>query len=195
MRNLSPTLFLALILAAGMAIPLRADYLKNTDFKEGFEGWHGDAEVVFLKPDGTEGQETDTDAILVIKVPLSKGSSRAVYQEFETRDKPTDLHIKVDVFASSDFKRSKFADDYSINWRAGGTWYWSAIAIPNVDFWIRGGGSSWFYKLANLKPGAWVTVDGSFEGLPGDEDRVVNFCVPPGDGIIYLKNPVVEPQS
>ena len=184
---------LALILTASMAVTLRANFLDNSDFKEDMSSWHGDGSAAFLKPDGTEGDESDPGVIPVIKLKTSPGETRLVYQEFETPDKPTTLHVKVDVFASADFKRSAHASDYTINWKAGGTWYWSAIAIPNVDFWIRGGGSSWFYKLANLKPGTWTTVDGRFEGLPEDQDRVVNFCIPCGEGTVYHKNPVVEP--
>ena len=183
---------LATLLASAPALPLPATYLINSDLKESIAGWSGDGESKFLKPDGLEGDETDPGAIPVIKLDLSRGSPRAVYQEFVTRDKPTNLHIKVDVFASLDFQRSKFPSDYTITWKPGGTWYWSAIAIPSVDFWIRGG-PGWFYKLTSLKPGKWVTVNGSFEGLSSDENRVVNFCVPPGEGAVYLKNAVVTP--
>ena len=180
---------------AGLSLfSVRADnFLKNADLKGGIAGWHGDGEPALLKADGTEGADGDANVTPVIKIPLSSGDSRTVYQEISTRDLPTTMHVKVEVFASSDFKRSTRADDYSIDWKPGGTWYWSAIAIPNVDFWIRGGGNNgWFYKLASLKPGAWITVDGRFEGLHLDEDSVVTFCAPPGHGTVYIKNPLAE---
>jgi hypothetical protein len=189
-------LIVTTILAGLMVVSLRADnYLTNADLKDGVAGWHGDGQATFLKPDGTEGADGDPGVIPVIKVTLSSGESHFVYQEISTRDKPTAMHVKVEVFASSDFQRSTHADDYTIQWKPGGTWYWSAIAVPSVDFWIRGGSSnSWFYKLSNLKPGTWTTVDGHFEGLPTDEDRVISFDVPPGHGTIYFKNPVAEAQ-
>lgn len=190
MPTISQTCLVVIMIFLGMmAAPLRANYLTNTDFKDGIGGWHGEGDGVFLADDGTEAPIGTP----VIKILLSRGNSHSVYQEFETRDKPTSLHVKVDVFASSDFKRSKYPQDYSINWKPGSTWYWTAIAIPNVDFWIRGGGSGWFYKLASVKPGAWETVEGDFEGLPSDGNRVLNFCVPPGEGAIYIKNPSVDP--
>src|ERR1700722_7032655 len=124
MRAPSPITLAVLILAGRMPFSLQADYLKNTDLKEGMAGWHGDGEAAFLNPDGTEGAEGDPNVIPVIKIALSKGSPRAVYQDYETRDNPTSQHLRVDVYASSDFKRSTFASDYSptINWHAGATW-------------------------------------------------------------------------
>jgi hypothetical protein len=177
-----------------MPFLLQADYLKNTDLKEGLASWHGDGDAAFLNPDGTEGAEGDKDVIPVIKIALSKGSPRTVYQDYETRDNPTSQHLRVDVYASSDFKRSTFASDYSpnINWHAGATWYWTGVAIPNVDFWIRGA-PGFLYKLANLTPGQWVTVEGQWDSSPLAEDRVVAFIIPPGDGTIYLKNPSATP--
>ena len=173
---------------------LHADYLKNTDLKEGLSFWHGDGESAFLNPDGTEGAEGDKGVIPVIKIVLSKGHSRTLYQDYQTRDNPSTVHIRVEVFASSDFKRSKFASDYSpeINWKAGSTWYWSVEATPNVDFWIRGA-PGFLYKLADLTPGQWVTVDGSWGSPLSAEDRSVCFFVAPGDGTIYIKNPSVTP--
>jgi len=185
----------ALILAGMMPLSLQADYLKNTDLKAGLAGWHGDGASAFLNSDGNEGAGGDPAAIPVIKISLSKAQPHTVYQEFDTTDTPTSLHIKVDVFASSDFKRSTFPQDYTKEWTPGGTWYAPRDFIVDVDFWIRGsGGRRFFYKLANnLKPGNWTTVTGNFQGLSRDRDRVVNFCVPPGEGTIYIKNPSVTP--
>jgi hypothetical protein len=193
MKTLIRSLLVTSILVGMTVISLRADnYLKNADMKEGFAGWHGDANAAFLKPDGTEGADGDADVIPVIKMSLG-GESRSLYQDIETRDKPITMHVKVEVFASSDFKRSPHADDYNTTWKPGSIWYWSAIALPNIDFWIRGGSTGYFYKLMNLKPGAWTTVDGRFENLPQDLDRSIDFCIPAGKGAIYLKNPVAEP--
>src|ERR1700734_2064016 len=112
MRAPSPITLAVLILAGMIPFSLQADYLKNTDLKEGMAGWHGDGEAAFLNPDGTEGAEGDPNVIPVIKIALSKGSPRAVYQDYETRDNPKTLNFKVDIFASSDYQRSKSVNDY-----------------------------------------------------------------------------------
>jgi hypothetical protein len=183
------------LVAVAMAVPLRADYLTNTDFSDGISGWHGDGEAAYLKPDGTEGAEGDIGVIPVIKLPLADRSSHAVYQEFETRDHPKTLQFKVEVYASSDFKRSASPDDYTQelgNFQSGNTLIWSDIGILNVDFWIRLDPGS-YYKMQNLKPKTWVTVKVPWNSIEDDENRTINFCVPPGDGVVYIKNPSATP--
>jgi hypothetical protein len=189
MRTISRLGFVVMTLVAIMPLAFSAEYLQNKDLKQGFSCWHGDGEPAFLNPDGTEGQEGDKGVIPVLKLPLSKGQPRAIYQEYETRDSPTTQHVRLQVYASSDFKRSTFASDYSpeINWKAGSIWYWSVECVPNVDFWIRVG-PGYLYKLANLKPGEWVTVDGRWDSPPPADDRGVYFFVPPGNGTVYLRN-------
>jgi hypothetical protein len=184
----------ALLLAAMTVLSLQAEYLANTDLTEGIEGWHGDGEAAFLNPNGTEGAEGDPGVIPVIKIVLSSGNPHSVYQEYETRDNAKTQHVRVEVFASADFKRSKFPSDYStnINWSPGQTWYWSGDAVPNVDFWIRDA-PGFLYKLAGLKPGQWVTVDGRWDSPPPSEDRTVAFVVPCGTGTVYLKKPSATP--
>jgi hypothetical protein len=194
MRVSSPIMLAALILAGMMPFTLQADYLKNGDLKDGLACWRGDGVAAFLNPDGTEGAEGDKGVIPVIKVTLSKGRPHAVYQDYEARDTPKTQHIRVDVFASVDFKRSTFPSDYSpdINWKAGSVWYWSGEAIPNVDFWIRGS-PGFIYKMTNLKPGQWVTVDGRWDSVIPAENRSAYFIVPPGEGTIYLRNASASP--
>ena len=183
-------------MAGATTLSLRADdtttnYLKNADLKNGFSSWRGEGNIVFLKPDNTEGADGDPDVIPVIKMTLG-GESRSVYQEIETRDKPTTMHVKVEVFATPEFKRSTEPGDFNTHWQPGSIWYWSAIVLPEIDFWIRGGMGTWFYKMSNLKLGAWTTVEGHFENQDPNEDRVLDFCVPIGHGAIYLKNPVCD---
>ena len=182
------------LMLAMMPVALGGEYLKNTDLKEGFSFWHGDGEPAWLAPDGTEGAEGDKGVVAVIKLPLSRGQPRAIYQEFETRDNPKTQHIRLQVYASHDFKRSTYASDYSsdINWKAGSIWYWSEECVPNVDFWIRGS-PGYLYKLANLKPGQWVTVDGRWDSPPPSDDRAASFFVPPGVGTVYLRAFSVTP--
>jgi hypothetical protein len=61
-----------------------------------------------------------------------------------------------------------------------------------VDFWIRGGPGTFYYKLApKLQALVWTTVTGHFENLAPSQNHTVSFCVPPGDGAIYVKNAVV----
>jgi hypothetical protein len=195
MRPPSTIMLAALILAGMMPFSLQADYLKNTDLKEGLAGWHGDGESAFLNPDGTEGAEGDKNVIPVIKITLSKRDSRAVYQEFETRDNPKNLHLNVDVFASTDYQRSRSPGDYTSELAAFSEdtdFVWNLIAICNTDFWIRAT-PAWHYKLAKLTAGKWITVSYTFSTVLDEESRSVFFCVPPGEGTIYLKNPSATP--
>jgi hypothetical protein len=188
-------LLLTTVLSLFLAGPLHSfgdDILRNGNLQDGLSGWHGDGRLVYLLPDKTESDDASSGGIPVIKLRLSHDSSE-VYQEYETHNSPTSLNISVDVMASSDFRRSDDKDLYTTTWSAGGTWYWTALAVPTVDFWIRGGPGTYYYKLANLKANAWTTVKGHFENLPATDDHVVTFCVPPGDGAVYLKNAVVTP--
>jgi hypothetical protein len=174
-----------------MALPLNANYMLNSDVKDGLSDWRGDGDSVFLKPDGTEGAETDPGAIPVLKLPLSHSESHVIYQEVDTPNNPPHLRVSVEVYASADFQRSTSPDDYNVDWKAGITNYFGGIAVPNVDFWIRGTPGN-FYKLSNLRPKSWVTVTGDFQNDPSGQ-QVVYFCVPPGSGAIYLKNPSANP--
>jgi hypothetical protein len=192
--HLSKTLAAAGLWAMAVAVPLQANYLTNTDFSDGISGWHGDGEAAYLKADGTEGAEGDVGVTTVIKLPLSE-RSHSVYQEFETRDHPKTLQFKVDVYASSDFKRSASPDDYTSdvsNFQAGTTLIWSEIAVLNVDFWMRMDSGS-YYKMDNLKPKTWVTLKVKWSSVEDDENRTINFCVPPGEGFVYIKNPSATP--
>jgi hypothetical protein len=188
-----PLRIFLLAIVFGLPSTLHADYLKNTDFKSDLSCWHGDGQRVFLKADGTEGAETDQGVTPVIRLTLSE-HPQAVYQEFDTPDKPATMHIKVDIFASSDYKRSDQDQDYNRKWNSGGTYYAWRNAIPTADFWIRGGGVvRFFYKLSDATPGSWVTVEGNFKNLEELGTRSVTFCVPAGAGTLYLKNPLAEP--
>jgi hypothetical protein len=155
-----------LLLACLGLLPLRADYLINTDLKDSLAGWHGDAQRVLLLPDGSEGAATDTDAVPVIKLKL--GSQReSVYQEYEIRDQPASVTITVDVYASSDYQPG--SDDMGFG-----------------DLWLRDE-PAFFERLAHPKPGQWITVTAKVYRLRGT-DHVLSFNVPPGQGAVYLKN-------
>ena len=171
----------------GFSPAAKADLFKNTDFSSGLAGWHGDGRMVYLASDGTEKDEAGPGLTPVIKLKLSHDVS-ASYQEVEVRDNPSKMDISVEVMPTSNFRRSKEASNYTVKWSAGGTWYWSALAVPDVDFWIRGQ-PGYFYKLANLTPGQWTKVESHFENLKTSDSYNINFCVPPGDGAIYIKNP------
>ena len=190
--------FIALVvvvLVGLMSSPIRADYLANTDLKEGFAWWHGDGEPAFLNPDGTEGAEGDKDVVPVIKIHLSKNQSRSVYQEYETKDDPKSLHVTLQVFASADFKRSAYADDYSsdINWKSTGTYNGADQEVPNADFWLHDvpGG---LYQLSDLKPGDWTSIDCSFDCTTSADSRTLYFNAPPGEGTVYIRNASVTAQ-
>jgi hypothetical protein len=174
------TCLTSLLMGAAL-LPLRAEYLRNTDFKEGSQLWRGDGQAAFIKPDGTECGEGDPDAIPVLRVVLAKGHPCAIRQDYLTPDNPRIQHLQVEVYASIDFKRSRFASDYD-----------SEDSIPNADFCIRarpGDADS----NADLKPGQWVTVKGSVDSAPPSNERTIVFMIPPGEGIIYIRNPSATP--
>src|ERR1700683_3374898 len=180
MRLFSSLTLAALILAGLMPIALRADYLKNTDFKEGFQLWRGDGQAAFLNPDGTEGSEGDPGVIPVIKITLAKGHTHAVFQEFDAKDAPGSLHVKVEVYASADFKRSNRASDYD-----------SDDYMPNTDFMVRLM-PDFYQQISDLKPGQWVTVKYLWPSPTPSDRRSIYFIVPPGDGTVYIRNPSVS---
>jgi hypothetical protein len=191
-KTLLPVAALVVLSCVG-TFSLSADpLLRNGDLSNGLSGWHDDGRLVYLNPDGTEADDGSSGAIPVIKLRLS-GEPQVVSQEYETKDSPTTLNFSVDVMPSADYKRSTDDSIYTAKWSAGGTWYWSALVIPTSDFWIRGG-PGWYYKLSDaLKPGKWTTVNAHFENITPTEQHVIYFCVPPGDGAVYIKNAVVSP--
>lgn len=181
--------------------PPQPDYLINTDLQEGLSGWHGDGETVFLKPDGTEGGQTDPGAVRVFKLRLSS-TPRSIYQEFRTSDYPATLHVKVDIYPSADYQRSHSPGDYTpeLLGSARGNFEWPAFGVPQADFWIkagpastRGGFEYWYFVTAYARQGQWLTVEHTFDDVERIDDRSVYFCVPPGVGTLYLRNPSVKP--
>jgi len=183
MRRLSPLIPAAGLLVGMASLALCDNYLKNADFKEGSQLWRGDGQATFLMPDGTEGSEDDPGAVPVIRVALSKGQVHTVFQEFQTGDSPGKLHIKVQVYASVDFKRSSHASDYQTD---------DYMPMLNTDFMIRLM-PDYYERMADLKPGEWVTVQATWTSPMASDDRSVYFMIPPGDGVVYIKNPSVTP--
>jgi hypothetical protein len=184
------------VVAWAMMFPLRANYLDNPDFGVDLSSWHGDGERVYLKADGTEGTEADSDAVPVIKLALAHGQARSVSQEIDLSDKPGGVHVQVDMYASSDFQRSKFASDYTVTERYKTLWEYDE-QVMDTDFWIRLGPGveyfDWLYTIADAKPGKWETLKAWWPDAqkPGDHFTVY-FSVPPGTGCVYLKNPIAD---
>lgn len=180
--------FAFLLVAFVLSLSGRAwcdNVLDNADFSNGTQGWHGDGHVVYLKPDGTEGDQTDTGAIPVLKIVLAKGQPHAVYQTLRSKDTMGNLHITVQVYASPDFKRSTHADDYAIQ---------DSFTMTVTDFLVRvATGSGWTEEDASLKPGDWKTVHAESGAMQAADERSIFFQIPPGDGFVYLKNPVATP--
>jgi hypothetical protein len=176
------TFLLAACLFVGMASMAMSDNLfENADFKEGFQGWHGDGHAVFLKPDGTEGDETDPGVIPVIKIALAKGQPHSVYQTIRSKDIAGMAHVSVEVFASIDFKRSTHADDYAVQ---------DEFNMTVTDFEIRfNQPDTWTEQDSELKRGKWTTVHATWGAMQATEERAVYFIIPPGDGYVYIKNP------
>jgi len=173
----------AFFLAGMMSFSLQADYLKNTDFSEGSQCWRGDGQAAYLNADGTEGAEGDPGVTPVIKVVLSSGHPNYVFQEFSPQDAPAALHFSVQVYASVDFVRSKHASDYQID---------DGEPMPTSDFMVRLM-PDYNEQTATLKPGEWVTVSGTWTSPMTADDRSIYFFFPPGEGVVYIKNPSVTP--
>ena len=177
MRSLSSVIVAALILIGFTPIAVHADYLKNTDFKEGSQLWRGDGQAAFLNPDGTEGSEDDPGVTPVIKISLSQSRVHAISQEFDAKNPPGKFHFSVQVYASLDFKRSTRASDYQDD-----------DYMPSTDFLVRLL-PNYSEQSATLKPGRWVTMEGIlFSGSETGEYEIY-FIVPPGTGTIYIKKP------
>jgi len=147
--------------------------------------WSGDGQAAFLKPDGTEGSDSDPGVIPVMRVGLSASQTRTIYQEFHPQDAPGKVTITVQAYASLDFKRSKHAEDYQTE---------DYMGMPITDFLIRYL-PDYYQQSYSLKPGKWVTLKASFGGQQAADDRAVYFIVPPGVGVVYIKSPAVIPQG
>jgi len=178
-----------LFLAAGLVLltassALCDNLLQNADFKAGTQGWHGDGKAVFLKPDGTEGSETDEGAIPVLRLSLAKGHPLSIYQIIRSKDALGALKLSVQVYASIDFKRSTHASDYLLQEE------W--LQMPVVDFMVRFMPDFW-ESDGTLKAGQWVTVGGEGLGSNAADVRSLFFVVPPGEGYVYIKNPTLTP--
>jgi hypothetical protein len=175
------------------ALPVRAgENLANSDLKEGMAGWHGDGSLVFLNPDGTEGSEGDPGVTPVIKLELTRSGVRSVYQEVSVRDQSTQIAYKVEISAASKIVRSTSRDDYTselFDYHTG-DFHWTAIGTCNTDFWLRAGSDpNWYYVLGQPSVGQWTTVSGSASVDPNSNSLNVLYCVPPGEGAVYLRNP------
>src|ERR1700677_789384 len=189
-RELLPLLVASLVVFVA-TLPLHADdYLKNTDFKEGFAVWHGQGDVVFLKPDNTEGEESDPGAVQVLKIALGKGSPHTVTQDIDTNDNPDTINVSVDIYATPDFARSTFPSDYTdgLKWKEGVIFFgWDGV-VPPVDCWVTSM-PDYVYRTVGLTPGAWKNLKFKFSSYTEITSRTIGFSVPPGTGIVYIRNP------
>ncbi len=181
MRAQIAWLMVAILLLVAAPGALADNLLKNADFKEGSQLWRGDGQQAYLKPDGTEGTELDKDAVPVLRIALSRGMRRTVFQEFRMTVAANQLNINVQVYASIDFKRSAHAEDYV-----------SDDYTPNADFSCRMM-PGYNQRMAALKPGEWTNVKMTMMIPQVADERVIYFFVPPGQGVVYLKNPSVSP--
>jgi hypothetical protein len=181
MRAPIALMVVAILMLGTVPMALGDNLLKNADFKEGSQLWRGDGQAAYLKPDGTEGSELDKDAVPVLRVALSRGMRRTVYQEFTMNTVVSELNVQVQVFASTDFKRSTHAEDYV-----------SDGYLPAADFGFRMM-PDYSQRQAKLTPGEWVTAKATMSTYRPADSRIIYFIIPPGEGVIYLKNPSASP--
>ena len=115
MRFWWPLFLAAVMLVETASLACCDDLVQNADFKERTQGWHGDGHVVYLRPDGTEGDETDNGAVPVMKIALEKYQAHAIYQELCTKPVLARVQVSVEVFASADFKRVSTSDSVVVD--------------------------------------------------------------------------------
>lgn len=180
---------LGLMLAFLGSSATRAELLKNTDFGSGKSHWKGGGQVVFVKPDGTEGAASDPGAVRALRISLKNKEPQSVYQEFPTKDRPKTLKVTVQYMASPNFKRTEDESLYSISWTSG-TYFWSAVVVPHADFWVRVS-PGWLYRIGGQASATWQTLQGVWNDALPVEERAIHFCVPAGEGSLYIKDPVV----
>jgi len=164
--------------------------LFNPQFAEGTSGWHGIGEVVYLKPNGQESVDPVEGAVQVLKIPLKPTASREITQEFTTVDQPTQLQMHLEVSASADFKRAVRQDNTLVPWKANVTKVTPKIVTPQSDFWVRLG-PGWVYYTAKATS-KWSAIDVTFKKVTASRYRQISFCVPCGNGSIYIRNTQVS---
>lgn len=156
--------------------------VRNADFKDGSQGWHGDGHVVYVKPDGTEGSEDDPDVVPAMKIALERYQAHAVYQELNTKPVLARVQVSAQVFASDDFKRIGTSDSVAVD----------APMVTTSDFLIQLN-PDYLQNGSALTPGHWTTINTSFELLHAADERGIYLMVPPGKGFIYIKNLSITP--
>lgn len=187
--RLAWSLSLGLVFAIGDPGATHAELLKNTEFGNGKAHWKGGGQVVFVKPDGTEGTASDPGTVRALRISLKKKEPQSVYQEFATKDRPKTLKVTVQYMASPDFKRTEDEKLYSISWTSG-TYFWTAVVVPHADFWVRVS-PGWLYRIGGQASTKWQTLQGTWNDALPVEERAIHFCVPAGEGNLYIKDPVV----
>jgi hypothetical protein len=193
---LGKILFPLLLLALFFTRAALADdnLLLNSDFNEDLAHWHGDCHIAYVRDNGTEGNAGDSDVKPALKINLLPHEVGVVSQDIIDHDKLTSLHFRVDILPSADFKPSQDDADYTHSLRyqkPGDSFQDAAEDALHVDFWMRFT-PPWHYFLAAAVPGKWTVVATDAHGIGHHEERTIFFCVPPGQGALYLLHPAVN---
>jgi hypothetical protein len=186
-------LLLVFLLLVSLQLVHAGNVLKNSDFADGVQSWHGDGRTpAEMKPqDSLDAAPDYGDKGLII--PLKPHAWTRVFQEFKTRNTSFTLNITYKLSPGASF--STVDEDY--------------LNVPHsIDFdgWAAFDGKrgSWMTMVSNIaryqmfnnnvtpKFGATdqdPVADDSIDNLGGpDDEKTVCLAFPPGTGAVILLN-------
>lgn len=180
-----------LLCGASLGSGLRAEeVIRNGDFSTDENVWRRAGKIVWLDASGNVVEKGTADSKPAYQLDLTPTRWTVAEQSFRNKDKSKSMTITVRLRASADFTRNDAAEYSDVNFKAGGTYFWSAIVYPKVDFFIRLADATHNYGLIDLKPGGdWQTLHLRLEDLsPTQRDRTLFLNAAPGTGSIFIES-------
>jgi len=190
------TYFLAIVGTLLILGTAHGQALKNGDFADGRAHWEGAGKVLTF-----DDAQKPADAKAGGTPQLQVNLSRMMIQETKQRlsfppSYSGPVTITVVLKTSPDFARNDKAPKFTPNnnWQSG-TWYWSALVYPKVDFCIRVDSNTHYYLPRQIKAGGdWQTVTGTFDSLGISSSKVLSLVTTAGEGTVWVKSVTVDPQ-
>lgn len=180
-----------LLIVTGLGNGVQAEeQIRNGDFSTDENVWRRAGKIVYLDAAGAVVEKGTEGAKPVFALDLTPNRWTIAEQVFRNKDKAKSITILVRLKASADFSRNDSADYSDVNFKAGGTYYWSAIVYPKVDFFVRLADATHNYGLIDLKPGGgWQTLKLRLDDLnPAQRERTLFLNAAPGSGTIYIES-------
>ena len=180
-----------LFLGVGLASGLKAEeVIRNGDFSSDDNVWRRAGKIVYLDASGKVVDKGTEGSKPAFQLDLTPNRWTVAEQTFRNRDKSKSITITVRLRASADFARNDAAEYSDVNFQAGGTYFWSAIVYPKVDFFVRLADATHNYGLINLTPGGdWQTLKLRLNDLsPTQKERTLFLNAAPGTGTIYIES-------